>query len=145
MSRVLVADDERAICEAFARLLREAGHEPLIAANGREAVALVEREQPDAAFLDVRMPGMDGLAALARIRELAPALPVVVMTAHGTMQTALEALRLGAFDYLGKPLDLARLRELLAKALATAPASAAAPTAEAPAGVETRLERIDHR
>jgi len=130
VSRVLVADDERAICEAFARLLRDAGHEPIIAANGAEAIAAVEQQRPDAAFLDVRMPGMDGLEALARIRELAPDLPVIVMTAYGTMQTALEALRLGAFDYLGKPLELPRLRELLDRALA--PSSAAqAPLGEA--------------
>jgi DNA-binding NtrC family response regulator len=134
MSRVLVADDERAICTAFAQLLRDAGHEPLIAANGREALELVRSARPDAAFLDVRMPGMDGLQALAQIREIAPELPVVVMTAHGTMQTALEAMRLGALDYLGKPLELPRLRELLTRALAQA---AKPPTGNAAALSET--------
>jgi len=117
MSKVLIADDERSICDAFAQFLRLEGHTPLIAANGREALELVRREQPDAVFLDVRMPGMDGLEALARIRAERPELPVIVMTAYGTMDTAMTAVRQGAFDYLGKPVELPQLRTLLQRAL----------------------------
>ena len=117
MSKILIADDERAICRAFASLLDRDGHTPLIAASGEEALRLVEREAPDLVFLDVRMPGIGGLAALEQIRALAPATPVVVMTAYGTIETALEAMRLGAFDYLGKPLDLSQVRALIRRAL----------------------------
>jgi two-component system response regulator AtoC len=117
MSKILIADDERSICEAFAEFLRQEGHAPLIASNGEEAVRLVEQQHPSAVFLDIRMPGMDGLAALKAIQSRAPGLPVIVMTAYGTMQTAMEAMRLGAFDYLGKPVDLPQVRKLLRRCL----------------------------
>jgi DNA-binding NtrC family response regulator len=117
MSKILIADDERSICEAFAEFLRQEGHTPLIASSGEEAVQLVEQQHPDAVFLDIRMPGMDGLAALKAIQSRAPGLPVIVMTAYGTMQTAMDAMRLGAFDYLGKPVDLPQVRKLLRRCL----------------------------
>jgi len=117
MSKILIADDERSICEAFAEFLTQEGHTPLIASSGEEAVRLVEQQHPAAAFLDIRMPGMDGLEALRRIQAGAPGLPVIVMTAYGTMQTAMEAMRLGAFDYLGKPVELPQVRKLLRRCL----------------------------
>jgi DNA-binding NtrC family response regulator len=98
-------------------VLEAEGHEALTAANGREALQLVESARPDAVFMDVRMPGMDGLEALKKIASIAPALPVVVMTAYGTLDTAAEALRNNAFDYLGKPLELAQIRQVLRRAL----------------------------
>ena len=139
MSRILIADDEHAICEAFARMLRLDGHEALIAANGREALRLVDECRPDAAFIDVRMPGMDGLACLAEIRKRHPELPVVVMTAYGTMETALSAMRQGAFDYLGKPLELKRIRELLGRALHRPEPAAGCAEPDTGAGEEGRL------
>ena len=117
MSKILVADDERGICQALSRLLEREGHVPVIASNGREAIELVRSERPDAVFLDIQMPGMDGLQALERIQAQAQGLPVVIMTAYGSMETAMEAIRLGAFDYLGKPLDLERIRSLLQRLL----------------------------
>jgi DNA-binding NtrC family response regulator len=78
---------------------------------------LVRTERPDLVFVDVRMPGMDGLAVLKEIRQFDPSLPVVVMTAYGTLETAAEALRNEAFDYLGKPLDLGQIRQVLHRAL----------------------------
>jgi len=124
MARVLVADDERSICEAFSLLLEAEGHTPLIASTGEGALRLVRTEHPDLVFVDVRMPGMDGLDVLKEIRRSNPTLPVVVMTAYGTLDTAAEALRNEAFDYLGKPLDLGQIRQVLRRALhAPAPAS----------------------
>ncbi len=117
MARVLVADDERSICEAFGLLLEAEGHTPLIASTGEGALRLVRDEQPDLVFVDVRMPGKDGLAVLKEIRRSNPTLPVVVMTAYGTLDTAAEALRNEAFDYLGKPLDLGQIRQVLRRAL----------------------------
>ena len=132
MARVLVADDERSICEAFGVLLEAEGHTPLSASTGEEALRLVRAARPDMVFVDVRMPGMDGLALLKEIRRFDPALPVVVMTAYGTLETAAEALRNEAFDYLGKPLDLAQIRQVMRRALhAPAPPSA---TASVPPG-----------
>ena len=119
MARVLVADDERSICEAFGLLLEAEGHTPLIASTGEGALRLVRTERPDLVFVDVRMPGMDGLSVLKEIRRSNPTLPVVVMTAYGTLDTAAEALRNEAFDYLGKPLDLGQIRQVLQRALHT--------------------------
>lgn len=117
MARVLVADDERSICEAFSTLLSDEGHEPVVASSGPEAVNLVRDQTPAVAFLDVRMPGGDGITALEAIRKIAPDLPVIVMTAFGTLDTAKRAMELGAFDYLGKPVELKQVRKLLARAL----------------------------
>jgi len=117
MSRILVADDERGICDAFAAFLAKEGHEPLLASNGSDALRLVREKKPAAAFLDVQMPGGDGLTALEEIRRAAPDLPVIVMTAYGTLDTARRAMSLGAFDYIGKPVELAQLRKLLQRAL----------------------------
>ncbi|MCM2312765.1 MAG: sigma-54 dependent transcriptional regulator, partial [Steroidobacteraceae bacterium] len=119
MARILIADDEPSICEAFVALLAAEGHEALTAANGRDAVRLAQSERPDAIFLDVRMPGLDGLEALQQIKAARPDVPVVVMTAYGTLDTAAAALRHDAFDYLGKPLDLGQVRRLLQRALHT--------------------------
>ena len=117
MARVLVADDERGICDAFSQWLVSDGHEAVIASSGEQALAQIEQVVPDVVFLDVRMPGMGGLKALEAMRRLAPDLPVIVMTAHGTVDTAMEAVKLGAFDYLGKPVELAAMRALLTRAL----------------------------
>jgi DNA-binding NtrC family response regulator len=117
MARILIADDERGICEAFADFLKLEGHTPLIASNGNEALARVIAERPSVVFLDVHMPGSDGLEALKEIRAREPDLPVIIMTAYGTVNTAMQAMRLGAFDYLGKPIDLSQIRRLLEKAL----------------------------
>lgn len=124
MAKVLVADDERSICEAFAALITAERQQPLIAANGLEALDIVRREQPAAVFLDVRMPGQDGLATLAQIHALSPATPVIIMTAYGTLQTAATAFSHNAFDYLGKPLELAQARQVLRRALQHAAANA---------------------
>ena len=117
MPKILVADDERGICEAFAAFLAAEGHESLLASNGSEAARLVREEKPVAAFIDVQMPGGDGLSALEEIREIAPHLPVIIMTAYGTLDTARQAMELGAFDYIGKPVELEQVRQLLRRAL----------------------------
>jgi DNA-binding NtrC family response regulator len=117
MARVLVADDENSICDAFSLLLEAEGHTALIASTGEEALRFVEAEPPDLVFVDVRMPGMNGLSVLKEIRRSHPTLPVIVMTAYGTLETAAEALRNEAFDYLGKPLDLAQIRQVMRRAL----------------------------
>lgn len=117
MAKILIADDEHAICEAFSELLRREGHTPLVASSGQQALQLVEQERPEVVFMDVQMPNMGGLAALADINSRHPELPVIVMTAYGTIHTAMEAMHSGAFDYLGKPVELPQIRSLLERAL----------------------------
>jgi DNA-binding NtrC family response regulator len=142
VSKILVADDEHAICLAFTHMLRQAGHTALVAANGRQALDILAAEPVDAVFLDVRMPGMSGLEVLGHIRTDHPELPVIVMTAYGTMDTAMQALQLGAFDYLGKPLELKRVRELLQRALYRPAPTATGPEISHPAGSPPEEARL---
>ncbi len=104
-ARILVVDDEPAIRDTMRMILEYAGHEVILAGSGQEALALAERDSPDLAFLDVKMPGMDGLDLLTRLRALNESLPVVIVSAHGTAATALDAGRLGAFRFIEKPLS----------------------------------------
>lgn len=119
MKKILIADDERTICEAFSRMIEMEGHQALIAANGNHALKMILDEKPDAVFMDIRMPGMNGLETLSRLQQENIKIPVVIMTAYGTIESAMEAVRNGAFDYLGKPVELTRARQLMEQMLAT--------------------------
>jgi DNA-binding NtrC family response regulator len=118
MADILVVDDEESIAAAFQRFLRDEGHTFRIASSADEGLRLISARPPNVAFIDVRMPGRDGVQALQTIRAEFPQVYVVMMTAYGTSQTSIEAIRAGAFDYLTKPLDLDVLRTVIAKALA---------------------------
>jgi DNA-binding NtrC family response regulator len=117
MADILVVDDDENICAAFKQFLTEKGHAPLIASNAQDALSAVGEAHPDLVIMDVRMPGTDGLEALRMIREVDPDVSVLIMTAYGTSQTSIEAMRLGAFDYLTKPLDLDILASVIDRAL----------------------------
>jgi two-component system nitrogen regulation response regulator NtrX len=116
-SRILVIDDEAAIRDSLKMTLEYEGYEFLGAATGQEGLALLEREGPDLVLLDVKMPGMDGLEVLDRIRALNDALPVVVVSGHGTISTAVEATKKGAFDFIEKPFASDRVLVSLRNAL----------------------------
>jgi two-component system nitrogen regulation response regulator GlnG len=105
-ARILIADDEDSLRWVLEKGLRQAGYEVTSVKDGPGAIQAFEAEPFDLVFLDVRMPGVDGLTALARLREVRPDATVVVMTAHGTMDTAIQAMQRGAYDYLAKPFDL---------------------------------------
>ncbi|MEJ2237048.1 MAG: response regulator, partial [Gemmatimonadales bacterium] len=115
--RVLVVDDERGVREALRQVLEYEGMEVADAANGEDAVSMYSEFHPHIVLLDVKMAGMDGLHTLARLRELDGALPVVMISGHGTIQTAVEATQLGAYDFLEKPLDTDRILLTLRNAL----------------------------
>src|SRR5437773_3055579 len=116
-SRVLVIDDEAAIRDSLRMTLEYEGYEFLAAATGQEGLALVEREAPDLVLLDVKMPGMDGLEVLDRLHAMHETLPVIVVSGHGTISTAVEATKKGAFDFVGKPLASERVLVSLRNAL----------------------------
>lgn len=107
--RVLVVDDEPKITAALSSLLEIQGYETLSAGNGEKALEIIvaerERKGLDAVVLDLVMPGMDGMEVLRRVRELWPQLPVIILSGHGTISRAVEATRLGAFDFLEKPIE----------------------------------------
>jgi len=117
MAKILVVDDEHAICQAFSQIICHAKHTPLIAADGTAALNILKQETPAVVFLDVQLPDMNGLEILEQIHSSQPELPIVMITAHGSMQTAMQAMQRGAFDYLSKPLELEQIRKLLNKIL----------------------------
>ncbi len=112
---MLIVDDEPDVIYSFRRLF-ERDYDMIEATSGEEAVRLVESLDPDVVVMDVRMKGMDGIEALRRIRQTSPRTVVVLMTAYGTTQSTIEAIRLGAFDYILKPFDVTQMRNVLAKA-----------------------------
>ena len=116
-SRILIVDDEDSVRWVLDKGLRQAGYEVTAAKDGESAVRAFEAEPFDLVFVDVRMPGMDGLTALAKLREIRPDAHVIVMTAHGTMDTAIQAMQRGAYDYLAKPFDLDEVLLLTERAL----------------------------
>lgn len=117
MKKILVVDDDEKICWAFEQFLAEEGYKPIIANNAEEGLRRVESETPDFVLLDVRLPGMNGLDALKQIKSMQPEAIVVVMTAHDDVDTTIQAMRLQAFDFLPKPIDLDKVKMVLDRAI----------------------------
>jgi two-component system, NtrC family, nitrogen regulation response regulator NtrX len=103
--RILIVDDERSIRDMLRLTLEYEGYAVDDAENGAAALRIIQTTMPDAVLLDVKMSGLDGIETLERIKELEPALPVVILTGHGSFETAVEATKKGAFDFLAKPPD----------------------------------------
>src|SRR5438874_2225275 len=116
-ARILVVDDEAEIRRSVRMILEYEGYDVQEASSGPEAIALIEREPPDLAFLDIKMGGMDGLETLEKIRQSNESLPVVIISGHGTVSTAVEATKLGAFDFIEKPLASERVLVTIRNAL----------------------------
>ncbi len=113
---VLIVDDERTLARAIKAFLIAEGFEAEVAGDAESALPMLERLRPEVVFTDMRLPGMSGIEFLKRVREFDAAVPVIIMTAHGTIAGAVEAVKLGAFDYLKKPVDLEELRLLADRA-----------------------------
>src|SRR5271165_266590 len=113
--RILFADDERSLQEFMRSELPRLGHEVTVCPDGRAAVKAMEKAAFDAAILDLRMPGFTGIEVLDQIKQVSADTEVVIMTGHASMETAIEAVRLGAFDYVTKPCKLAEIESVLRK------------------------------
>src|SRR5213075_476688 len=113
--RILFADDERSLQEFMRSELPKLGHEVTVCPDGKAAVKTLDKSNYDADILDLRMPGLTGIEVLEEIKKVAPETEVVLMTGHASMETAIEAVRLGAFDYITKPCKLGEIEAILRK------------------------------
>jgi two-component system nitrogen regulation response regulator NtrX len=109
VAAILIVDDEESVRRAIANVLSDEGHRPVLAAGADEAEKEIAAALPDLVLLDVAMPGRDGLELLEQLRASHPELPVVMMSGHGTIETAVRATKLGAYDFLEKPLTYDKL------------------------------------
>ena len=116
---VMVVDDEPQVCQLLEKILREEGYQVLVAQSGRDALALATGARPQIFLflLDIVMPDMDGMATLRELRRQGHQGEVVIITAQGTVQTARQAMLLGAFDYITKPFNLELLKSVVREAL----------------------------
>jgi len=115
--RILVIDDEAAIRDSMKMILEYEGYEFVGAGTGQDGLGVIEKEPPDLVFLDIKMPGMDGLEVLGRIKAVNETLPVVIVSGHGTTATAVEATKKGAFDFIDKPFSPDRIHVTVRNAL----------------------------
>src|SRR5437868_9178396 len=113
--RILFADDETSLREFMRSELPRLGHEVTVCADGKAALKALEKANFDAAILDLRMPGMTGIEVLEHLKQVSPDTEAIVMTGHASMETAIDAMRLGAFDYITKPCKLVEIEAILQK------------------------------
>jgi DNA-binding NtrC family response regulator len=113
--RILFADDERSLQEFMRSELPRLGHEVTVCPDGKAAVKTLEKNTFDAAILDLRMPGLTGIEVLEQLKQVSPDTEVIIMTGHASVETAIDAVRLGAFDYITKPCKLAQIETILRK------------------------------
>ena len=111
--RVLIVDDERVLRESLCEWLREEGYEVRAAENAMAALRIISEHAPQVAVVDIKMPGMDGVTLLKKLREIAPDLPVIMITAHGTIENAVQSMKEGAYDFITKPFPPEKLSNLL--------------------------------
>lgn len=117
MNRILIVDDEPSVRYSFKKLLKEDHYDVLEAANGVDALRVLAKDRPDLVVMDIEMPGISGLEAIRRIKELTPQVPVIIMTAYGSTDRVIEAMKLGAYEYMEKPFDIDRMRIIIREAL----------------------------
>jgi two-component system response regulator AtoC len=117
-TRILIVDDDEVSCRLFEEVLEGEGHEVQTAQSGEEALERLRSESYDLLLVDVRMPGISGLDVTRTMRQEQPELPVIVMTAFGSIETTVEAIHEGAFDYVSKPMNLDELKKIVSRALA---------------------------
>ena len=117
MSTILIIDDDDQLRKSFEKLLTEEGYTAKSAASGEAGLKSIQEELPDLVVLDMRLPGMNGLETFQAIHKVEPKLQVIIMTAYGTTETAIEATKLGAFDYILKPFDIPEMLDVIKKAL----------------------------
>ena len=114
---ICIVDDEPAILNTLSSILEDEGYQVTIAKTGEEALNVIQREPPDVVLLNIWMPELDGLEVLKRVRGQFPNMMIIMMSGHGSVETVVKAMKLGAYDYLEKPLDLERVPMLVRNAI----------------------------
>ena len=117
MGKILIVDDEKNIVSSFKKILEDEGHDAFVASSAEEALKTAKSNIMDLVVMDIRMPEMSGLEAFSKFKEIDSKLPIIIMTAFGTTDTAIEAMRLGAYEYIIKPFDIPQMKKLIEKAL----------------------------
>ncbi len=117
MSTILIIDDDDALRQSFHKLLTEESYDVESAASGESGLEMIQKKLPDLVILDIRLPGMNGLETFQAIHDIESKLPVIIMTAYGTTETAIEATKMGAFDYILKPFDIPEMLSVITQAL----------------------------
>lgn len=117
MTNILVVDDEESICFAFSKCIQQLGHTPFSASNARDALRIIQQKKPAIVFLDHRLPGDSGIVLLEKIQGLGIKTAVVMMTAFGTMDTAIESVKKGAYEYLSKPVGMNQIQNIIERIL----------------------------
>src|SRR5687768_6439696 len=123
MAKVLVVDDEANLRKVLAAMLRRVGYDVTVAENGEQGLAEFQKNGADVVITDLVMPKLGGLELLKTLNANSPDVPVIIITAHGTVDSAVEAIKLGAFDYITKPFDQSELTQVIDKAARTHAAS----------------------
>lgn len=120
MNKILIVDDEKNVLSSFKRILAPDGYQILTANNAEEGLSIACDNPVDLLIMDIRMPGLNGLEAFSKFKEINAKIPIIIMTAYGTTETAIEAMRLGAYDYVVKPFDIPSIKKLIEKAFKAA-------------------------
>lgn len=118
MGKILIVDDEKNVLSSFKKVFSQEGHTIVAAGNAEEGLSCAQKDAFDLLIMDIRMPGISGLEAFSRFKEIDSKMPIIIMTAYGTTETAIEAMQKGAFDYVLKPFEVLKMKELIEKALA---------------------------
>jgi two-component system, NtrC family, response regulator AtoC len=129
---ILIVDDDENVLYAIQQVFAKDGYRSIVARDGEEALEKLNARAPSVVFMDITMPKLDGLAALEQLRQRHHTIPVVIVTGLGTMQRAIRAMQLGAFEYITKPLDVERIRDVTRRALAAVASTSVPANAEAP-------------
>jgi len=117
MGLILIIDDDLQLSRSFAKILEQDDHLVATAGTGREGIAKAKRQQPDVAVVDIRLPDINGIEVFEKIHECFPKLPVIIITAFGTTETAIGAIQKGAYDYIYKPFDVPEMLQVIEKAI----------------------------
>jgi DNA-binding NtrC family response regulator len=114
---ILIVDDEKDFCTILSDSLSQDKYRVVTAFNGKTGLELAKKERPDLMLLDIKMPGMDGIEVLRKIKKMKKEIVVIMFTGYGTLETAREAMKLGAYDYVTKPVDLFLVKSLVEEVL----------------------------